>query len=322
MPCLISNIVFEQGGHLEALLLPSQQILVSIFDDSGSVLRQFLTQNFVLHSENRTNEVCSDIFIGWYSNGSFRVFLDDLNLAESTSSTEVVIAPVKSFSPQETSSLWHPASLKVCSVYILERSTLFKNLKPKSLGRTPKSEREIIESLAEATQRLLALSEMSLEGDRKWVGPILAELRALLYFRPSNNNYYPLLLQVADIKKLPLPVYIHKERNIDDRFTNKEVRFRLGAPPRIYSYADMADLTDIQEWLGSEMVRTFNSEPLTANEFILNCAVTMGSVHYDPQNLNSVVDISRMVGNRDYLDSYFLELAQTVGELSSWVLFA
>jgi len=154
--------------------------------------------------------------------------------------------------------------------------------------------------------------------------PILASLRALVYYKIGNRTYDPLLLRIAAFKNISLPVYlIPREngiRNLTEVLDNPPVIASLGMATFEPGIPNVK-MTDFQEFL-EQPILAYNDKFISPLYLIERVASTQSTAHFDqraPLVLEGLKD-TQVFGGQNILKHHILSLAELVVKLGHHVL--
>lgn len=205
-----------------------------------------------------------------------------------------------------------------CAKWVNWRSIWFEKQKKESKeGRRLKSEGEQITELQHSQQALeFYLSQIEI-GNNSFLSSIYSILRSLLFW-PDNEkakNYNPLLLRIANINRLPLPIYA------DQLIDYKEVPDTLSKPlfwfnnnkPSLVKTASRQVVMDFQEWLNSEILINHDNEGereiYRLKDLIFDSANTLGTSHFDE---DTPVKIDLLQSNINFGSSMFINFIKSI----------
>jgi hypothetical protein len=158
----------------------------------------------------------------------------------------------------------------------------------KDVERRLKELRSSISLLQDALEKVLT-------GDNKYFKVILSQLRALLCSGSRALN--PLLINIADEKKIPLLCYGPSERFSDqDEYTVLKIsNFFIG----LTSFSPSNQKFEIKDWMLSSFIR-LGKDMYSPNEIIRMLAEKEGGVHYDDELPEKLVKLRTICYSGQY----------------------
>jgi hypothetical protein len=177
------------------------------------------------------------------------------------------------------------------------------------------------EQLRRRIQALEDLIQSFREGREYFYDDIIANLRSLVYYKPGNKNYDPLLLRIAAFKRLPLPVYVMPDH--EDLAPSLVDSTRFAGLNMVMPQAEIpcVKMVDFQNFL-EEPAMFYEGALLSTLDLIEKVANKQSTAHFDqtiPHQIEGIQNTPRVFGYNS-LEHYFLSLAEVVAAVGRHVL--
>jgi len=182
------------------------------------------------------------------------------------------------------------------------------------------------EQLKRRVQALEDLLQGFREGKSYFFDDILANLRALIFYKQGSKSYDPLLLRIAAFKHLTLPVYVIPDiEGLTKPLTNgtetpRFADFSLAMP---YPELPCVKMVDLQDFL-EKPTMFYEGQFLSPLELIEKAATKQSTAHFDQtasQVVEGIKDTPTVFGYNSF-EYYCLSLAEVVVKLGRYVLDA
>ena len=320
-PVMIPAILLSTNvdtHNLELIALPSGHLNLKIQDSSNDFINYY-TQRILINDQNYLTNKRDIILTIMWKLPEISIYVNDrrlLSLDESKGDKFII-----NFYDSESETLpsyAHSDAFQACEKWVSWRQNQFSS--SQIIGNNKnrsKTIHEQINELQEATFLLNDFSNRIQNGDRKFLGSLAAELRALLYWN-GRKTYNPLLLRLAGKFSLSLPIYLIQIKT-NFPILSPLVHLRI-KEASIYKEYKTQSLADIQDWLDKDVLFTPN-EILKTKDIILNVSTKLGSAHYDediPESLDYLIGIKDTQFNQ--VESFLLKTALIVVDLNKYVI--
>ncbi|HVT12984.1 MAG TPA: hypothetical protein VHE55_12030 [Fimbriimonadaceae bacterium] len=223
-------------------------------------------------------------------------------------------------------SVERPESAAACAPWISQRANKFKSPKTQAHRTLLKSNDEQAQDLRRSLNVLRHLAASVIDGKRDLLGPLVAELRALYFWKSgaSHDGYNPLLLRMASKADLPLAVYAIPKQDMGMPPNSDFAEFLvLTHIPHVPSLFAQDEIIDIQEWLTRPVVRIGQAPGrwMDFKTIIGELAHTVGTGHYSEDKSEFILELGTMrVDDLALLAIMFAEFCLPTITLGEWVL--
>lgn len=269
-------------------------------------------------------DICTVV---WTASGDVTLYISGIALIEDAPGVPTVVLPLQPSVPDEVSTN-EPTAAVMCQEWIQNRAAMFRAAPTPRRDRRSKSRVEQITDLRNSILRLRYLTQQIAEGNTFLLGTLAGEMRASVYWPKGKDtepprNYNPLLLRMANIGRLPLPVYFVPEPKTRETLIADAVMTAMLDPPRLHREFLSEQVRDLQESLITTVLRLGKSPGriITALELIKELAHTDGASHYDEDASEFVETLQQIRSSRGHQVTIFTcQIAETLASLSEWVL--